>query len=104
LLTLFRQDMIQRFLSNTGVGLKVTERILRERLKKGFPKASRIDIEDISGGCGAMFTVNIESSEFEGLSRVKQHQMVNGILAEEVKVMHGLRITTSVPPRSPSDK
>jgi BolA-like protein 3 len=41
-----------------------------------------------------MFEVHIVSSDFKNLSTVKQHQMVNAALKEEVKQMHGIRIFT----------
>ncbi|XP_071812625.1 bolA-like protein 3 isoform X2 [Apostichopus japonicus] len=75
--------------------LKLTK-ILKER----FPNAVTINVEDISGGCGAMFQVNIESSDFNGKRLVAQHRMVTEALAEEVKQMHGLRISTTVPSES----
>jgi stress-induced morphogen len=50
-----------------------------------------------------MFEIHVESPEFSGLSRVKQHQLVNGILAEEVKSMHGIRISTAIPQKSDKD-
>lgn len=47
-----------------------------------------------SGGCGAMFEVHIAAKEFKNISIVKQHQMVNAALKNEVKQMHGIRIFT----------
>lgn len=41
-----------------------------------------------------MFEIHIKSSDFKNLSMVKQHQMVNSALKEEVKQMHGVRIFT----------
>ncbi|XP_010002239.1 PREDICTED: bolA-like protein 3 [Chaetura pelagica] len=69
-------------------------RVLREK----FPRASRIRVVDISGGCGAMYEVHVESEEFREKRTVQQHQMVNQALSEEIKHMHGLRIFTSTPP------
>ncbi|NXC45931.1 BOLA3 protein, partial [Penelope pileata] len=68
-------------------------RVLREK----FPRASAIRVADISGGCGAMYEIHIESEEFREKRTVQQHQMVNQALREEIKSMHGLRIFTSVP-------
>jgi stress-induced morphogen len=48
------------------------------------------------GGCGAMYRVNVASKIFQGKSIVQQHKMVNDTLAEEMKKMHGLTITTKV--------
>ncbi|XP_014800944.1 PREDICTED: bolA-like protein 3 [Calidris pugnax] len=68
-------------------------RVLREK----FPGASAIKVVDISGGCGAMYEIHIESEEFREKRTVQQHQMVNQALSEEIKSMHGLRIFTSTP-------
>ena len=78
------------FASQTNGELKLTQ-ILKEK----FPGATAIKDTDISGGCGAMYEIKIESEEFK--ENVQQHQMVNQALKEEIKGMHGLRIFTSVP-------
>ncbi|XP_074051262.1 bolA-like protein 3 [Macrotis lagotis] len=78
--------------SQTSGELKV-----RNVLKEKFPRASTIKVTDISGGCGAMYEIHIESEEFKDKRTVQQHQMVNKALKEEIKEMHGLRIFTSVP-------
>lgn len=62
-----------------------------------FLQAQHISVVDISGGCGAMYEIVIESKEFKGLSRVKQHQLITETLKTEIKDMHGLRIHTSIP-------
>nr|XP_030733474.1 bolA-like protein 3 isoform X2 [Globicephala melas] len=80
------------FASQTEGELKVTQ-ILKEK----FPQATAIKVTDISGGCGAMYEIQIESEEFKEKRTVQQHQMVNQALKEEIKGMHGLRIFTSVP-------
>lgn len=43
-----------------------------------------------------MFEVHVKANEFRNLSVVKQHQLVNAALKDEVKQMHGIRIFTSV--------
>ncbi|XP_053320562.1 bolA-like protein 3 [Spea bombifrons] len=70
---------------------------ITEVLKTRFPKATSVRVVDISGGCGAMYEVHVESEEFKAKRTVQQHQMVNDALQEEIKVMHGLRIFTSCP-------
>ncbi|XP_017364184.1 bolA-like protein 3 isoform X1 [Cebus imitator] len=80
------------FASQTEGELRVTQ-ILKEK----FPRATAIKVTDISGGCGAMYEIKIESEEFKEKRTVQQHQMVNQALKEEIKGMHGLRIFTSVP-------
>jgi BolA-like protein 3 len=66
-------------------------------LKDYFPKASVIKVNDISGGCGSMYQIQIESVEFKGLPIRKQHMLVNTALKDEIAKMHGLRIFTSLP-------
>ncbi|XP_062452735.1 bolA-like protein 3 [Rhea pennata] len=80
------------FTSQTDGEARVT-RVLREK----FPRASAIRVVDISGGCGAMYEIHIESEDFKEKRTVQQHQMVNQALSEEIKGMHGLRIFTSTP-------
>ncbi|XP_046898020.1 bolA-like protein 3 [Hypomesus transpacificus] len=68
-----------------------------QRLKEKFPSASSLKVVDISGGCGAMYEIHIESNEFKGKRTVQQHQLVNQALKDEIQGMHGLRIFTEVP-------
>ncbi|KAK3825915.1 MAG: bola protein [Benniella sp.] len=55
---------------------------------------SKLVVEDISGGCGSMYQVEVVSPLFKDLSMVKQHRLVNETLKEEIKGMHGIRLTT----------
>ncbi|KAI7814043.1 bolA-like protein 3 [Triplophysa rosa] len=75
----------------------VGETRISQILKEKFPQASSVKVVDISGGCGAMYEVHIESDEFRGKRTVQQHQIVNQALKDEIKAMHGLRIFTDVP-------
>ncbi|KAG6616175.1 bolA-like protein 3 isoform X2 [Phytophthora cinnamomi] len=60
-------------------------------------EAVHVKVTDVSGGCGSMFDIEVASAQFAGQSRVKQHRMVNEILKEEIKDMHGLTIRTMTP-------
>jgi stress-induced morphogen len=44
------------------------------------------------GGCGSMYAIDIASASFEGKSIVKQHRLINDLLKEEIKGMHGLQV------------
>lgn len=66
-------------------------------LQTRFPEATGVEVQDISGGCGSMYEVWVEATDFKGLSRVKQHRLITEALKEEIKDMHGVRISTSVP-------
>ncbi|XP_041647421.1 bolA-like protein 3 [Cheilinus undulatus] len=84
---------VQRCLSSQTDGEVRIAAILKEK----FPLASSLKVVDISGGCGAMYEIHIESSEFKGKRTVQQHQLVNQALKDEIQGMHGLRIFTGVP-------
>ncbi|KAM6943244.1 bolA-like protein 3 [Xenentodon cancila] len=88
-----RSNEVRRRLSTATDG----EVRIADVLKEKFPLASSVRVVDISGGCGAMYEIHIESSEFKGKRTVQQHQLVNQALKEEIQGMHGLRIFTDVP-------
>ncbi|XP_050542068.1 bolA-like protein 3 [Daktulosphaira vitifoliae] len=90
--------VLKNYSNGTNVAtLKGGEKILHQSLQKKFPLAKEIKIKDISGGCGAIFEVYVSSTEFKGLSIVKQHQVINEVLKNEIKSMHGIRIHTEIP-------
>ncbi|XP_069473746.1 bolA-like protein 3 [Ambystoma mexicanum] len=66
-------------------------------LKEKFPNALSVKVVDISGGCGDMYEIHVESADFKEKKTVQQHQMINQALKEEIKGMHGLRIYTTFP-------
>ncbi|KAK9542773.1 hypothetical protein VZT92_000607 [Zoarces viviparus] len=84
---------VQRWLSSQTDGETRIANVLKER----FPLAASLKVVDISGGCGAMYEIHIESNEFKGKRTIQQHQLVNQALKEEIQGMHGLRIFTDVP-------
>ncbi|KAL4703129.1 hypothetical protein ACJJTC_000188 [Scirpophaga incertulas] len=75
------------------------EQRLSDTLKRTLPGITYLSVQDISGGCGAMFEISVEAKEFVGLSTVKQHRLVNEALKSEIAEMHGIRIHT-VPSKS----
>ncbi|KAG7203157.1 hypothetical protein KM043_010275 [Ampulex compressa] len=76
---------------------KQAEQRMISLLRNKFPKAKLIEVTDVSGGCGAMFEISVVAPEFKGLNTVKQHRIINEVLKEEIKEMHGIRIHTSIP-------
>ncbi|XP_011296146.1 bolA-like protein 3 [Musca domestica] len=72
------------------------EKTIQQALANRFPKAT-IEVKDVSGGCGAMFEVFVETKEFAGLNTLKQHKLVTNTLKDQIKEMHGVRIHTAVP-------
>ncbi|KAF4472191.1 altered inheritance of mitochondria 1 [Fusarium albosuccineum] len=54
-------------------------------------------VQDVSGGCGSMYAIDITSSAFKGQTLLKQQRMVNAALGDLVKGWHGVQIRTKVP-------
>ncbi|KAF8466663.1 bola-like protein, partial [Kalaharituber pfeilii] len=57
---------------------------------------TRLEVQDVSGGCGSMYAIEIASTKFKGLSMLKQHRLVQEILAEEIKGWHGVQLRTEL--------
>ena len=57
-------------------------------------------VQDISGGCGSMYAIDVTSAAFKGQSMLKQQRMVNAALADVIKNWHGVQIKTKVPPEA----
>ncbi|ODQ82517.1 hypothetical protein BABINDRAFT_31158 [Babjeviella inositovora NRRL Y-12698] len=54
----------------------------------------KLQVKDVSGGCGSMFAILVEANAFKGLPMVKQHRLVNEVLKDEIKQWHGLQLRT----------
>ena len=69
---------------------------LQALLKRAFPEATELRVEDRTGG-GDHFQVTVASTRFEGLSLVEQHRLVYDALAQPLAdgTIHELRIKTS---------
>ncbi|ORX48844.1 bola-like protein [Hesseltinella vesiculosa] len=75
-------------------GLSAGELNIYNKLSNEF-KPIQLRVADVSGGCGSMYAIEIVSKAFEGKSMVKQHRLVNDLLKQEIKDMHGLQLRTS---------
>jgi stress-induced morphogen len=71
----------------------VSKQEVEDKLKNSI-KFSKLEVVDISGGCGTSFQVKIKSEEFNGKNLISQHRMVNEILKEELKDIHSLQLKT----------
>eukprot|EP00694_Reclinomonas_americana_P005827 EC795354.1.p2 GENE.EC795354.1~~EC795354.1.p2 ORF type:complete len:129 (+),score=36.71 EC795354.1:49-435(+) len=67
------------------------ENVLKEELKAAF-----VRVRDISGGCGAMYEVEVDSPVLQGESLVAQRKLVKNALEPEIKNMHGITIKTKI--------
>jgi stress-induced morphogen len=69
---------------------------LEARLRAAFPQA-QIVLEDLAGD-GDHYRARIVEPAFKGLSRVRQHQMVNQALADLLSgPLHALALETAAP-------
>jgi stress-induced morphogen len=70
---------------------------VRAAISQALPDAT-VEVEDLTGG-GDHLQVSVVSSAFDGLSRVKQHQLVYGALRRELasEAIHALALNTSTP-------
>uniref|UniRef100_A0A7S1PLD1 BolA-like protein n=1 Tax=Neobodo designis TaxID=312471 RepID=A0A7S1PLD1_NEODS len=57
-----------------------------------------VKIDDISGGCGSFFKVQVESPAFQGKSMLQQHRLVHEVLKKEIAEIHGITVVSKVPP------
>ncbi|XP_048128107.1 protein BOLA2 isoform X2 [Rhodamnia argentea] len=61
-------------------------------------RSGSMEVTDISGGCGASFSVEIVSEQFEGKRLLERHRLVNAALQEEMKQIHALSIKIAMTP------
>ncbi|EFP80601.2 uncharacterized protein PGTG_06557 [Puccinia graminis f. sp. tritici CRL 75-36-700-3] len=70
----------------------VSEASISAKLARKLPQAVKLRVEDVSGGCGSFFVVEVVDQTFEGLSMLKQHQLINRTLADDIDRIHGLQV------------
>ena len=70
-------------------------------IQRSIPDA-KVIVEDLTGG-GDHLQVSVVSKAFQGLSRIRQHQLVYGALQQELasEAIHALALSTAIPTDSP---
>ncbi|KAL0932336.1 BolA-like protein [Colletotrichum truncatum] len=58
---------------------------------------SELIVQDVSGGCGSMYAIDITSTKFKGANMLKQQRMVNAVLGDMMKQWHGVQLRTKAP-------
>jgi stress-induced morphogen len=58
---------------------------------------TQLVVQDISGGCGSMYGIEVTSEKFRGLHLLQQQRLVNATLGDLVKQWHGVQLKTRVP-------
>lgn len=74
--------------------LQTPEEIMITKKLQDALSPKLVKVQDISGGCGSMFSINVTSDKFNTLTTVKQHKMINEILKEDIPRWHGLQLQT----------
>ncbi|GAA5886064.1 hypothetical protein JCM6882_004250 [Rhodosporidiobolus microsporus] len=69
------------------------EKALKDKIE-GALEGAKVEVQDVSGGCGSFYAISIAHGSFKGLSMIKQHRIVNELLKDEIKDMHGLQLKT----------
>lgn len=76
--------------------LNEAESHIWDLLVKDFSPVELV-VQDISGGCGSMYGIEIASEKFRGANMLKQQRMVNAALGDLLKGWHGCQLKTRVP-------
>ena len=69
---------------------------IQDQLEKSL-NPSKLEIQDISSGCGASFDLLIISNHFTGLNLLKRQRLVHSILKEFMTDIHALTMKTLTP-------
>ncbi|RWA05937.1 hypothetical protein EKO27_g9165 [Xylaria grammica] len=76
--------------------LNDAESAIWDKLVTAF-SPTELMVQDISGGCGSMYGIEIASEKFRGAGMLKQQRMVNAVLSGEMKSWHGVQLRTRTP-------
>ncbi|KUI64666.1 Altered inheritance of mitochondria protein 1 [Cytospora mali] len=76
--------------------LNEAESTIWDRLVTEFNPVELV-VQDISGGCGSMYGIEVSSEKFRGANMLKQQRMVNAVLGDLMKGWHGVQLKTRVP-------
>ncbi|GKT47640.1 BolA-like protein 3 [Colletotrichum spaethianum] len=76
--------------------LDTAESTIWDKLVTEFAPSELI-VQDVSGGCGSMYAIDITSAKFKGANMLKQQRMVNAVLGDMMKQWHGVQLRTKAP-------
>lgn len=77
-----------------GAAATLTAREIESKIRASTLCPSEVKVVDTSAGCGSFFKITVASPQFVGKSMIQQHRMVNEVLKEEIKVIHGFTLET----------
>ena len=65
-------------------------------LKAGLD-ASRVEVQAEGSGCGQKLQILVVAKDFEGLTMIKQHRLVNTVAKDELAKVHAFHVKTYTP-------
>jgi len=75
----------------------VEPEVIEQKIRSGIPEVDHVEIQDLTGTKDHYQAV-VVSSSFDGVSRIKQHQMVYKALGDLMAgPVHALTLTTLTP-------
>lgn len=79
----------------THIQIARNDRFFSSRLQPLEPL--ELEIQDESGGEESKFMISVVSKSFEGLPLLKRHRSVYGLIADEMKIVHAVTLSTNTP-------
>lgn len=76
---------------------KVTIAAVEELLVKEFPPPAKMEVKDVSGGCGTSFKLSLVSTAFEGHRLLARQRLVYAALAPVMPDIHAVMMTLKTP-------
>ena len=70
------------------------EALMKIKLETELGDGTKVAVEDVSGGCGSAYNVQVESPSFKGKNRIAQQKLVYKILSKEIAEMHSIVLKT----------
>ena len=93
-LPVIRQKISRMFSASSSASDVLPSADLMISILKRSLGASKVEVTDVSGGCGAFFKILVVAPVFNGIPMVKAHRLVLEALEKDVGKMHGLTIET----------
>jgi stress-induced morphogen len=58
---------------------------------------TKVEVTDISGGCGASFAITVVSPKFANVRLLERHRMIHAVLGDEMTRIHALQLKCYTP-------
>lgn len=59
-------------------------------------QATKVDVTDVSGGCGEFYQVKVSSPLFQNKTPLQRNRLVHQVLKQELERVHGMNIECKV--------